>query len=1122
MERRTGMKEQALARLFYREIVKIRERDHWTPLQQLEALYRLMGRLFMELTQKERFQFATLFARMAYACHKQEIPKDIQHYLHAFRREAIKAIREKYVEDWLLVLGSKAIAEAVRLFWGEQPTPDTKKWIQAGWPYDYVQPKIKAFKPKARVLAMADDQAKGQLIVRDEAFPEEIIRVQYNLSERNDIFNASIRLLRSVFRGGVMLNLIDVEVDEDNVYRPAALVIEPDFLMDVSAVAECFKDFGADPRLYLLKKYLPFTTTKYLMLGNIANFFLDELMTNKEATFKQLFPKVFRLNPLAFCLFDDREVREIMELSQKHYYNLKRMVMHTFPENKIEASSSFLEPTFYSEANGLQGRLDIFCQNGKQSAIVELKSGKAFKPNLYGLSNNHFIQTLLYDLMVKTVFGKRLSVANYILYSGEADKHLRFAPAIRSKQYEALQIRNQLVGFERQLSQLGTQDDKDLQAAGLQIFGKLSIAQFRKAKGFIERDIMLFEKVYHQMNPLEQRYFIAFSGFIAREHQLAKIGVDGQEKINGLAALWLTPQEEKDKNYELLLNLELAENKAGEEEPVLRFRRKPETNPLANFRKGDIAVLYPHTGRPNAVLRNQIFKCTIIDIDSEEVVVRLRSRQFNDTLFRDFPNWNMEHDLLDGSFNAMYRGLFEFAASPIPKRALLLGKKAPAPPEKLEIGTSDELTEQQKEILKKALTARDYFLLWGPPGTGKTSMMLKHMVGHLMQHTEENILLLAYTNRAVDEICEAIERLGTHIREDYLRIGSRYSTAAAFQDQLLDVKIAKISKRKELKQIIAGHRIFVATVASMASKQELFKLKKFDRVIIDEASQILEPMLVGLLPKFERFVLIGDHKQLPAVVVQDEASSAVHDELLREIGLKNMRNSLFERLFKLCKANNWHWAYAQLSHQGRMHQEIMAFPNQYFYENTLHILPPHLPKYQEQIARLPDLQGSVRGRVCFVPTPSDEESITLKTNRFEAQEIGRLVKFYQEFFEQQGRSFTKNSIGIITPYRAQIAQIKSVLESEGAPMELLTIDTVERYQGGAREVILISLCTNVERQLKSLVSLSEEEGVDRKLNVALTRAREHVVLVGNPDILRHNPIYRALIQFCDSTTVSLQ
>ena len=1116
------MKEQALAYLFYKEIVKIRKRSEWTEVQKLDALYRLLAKIFLELTQKERFQFATLFARMAYACHRQEIPKDIQHYIHAFRREAVKALQTKYVEQWLIELGTKAVAETIRAFYGQQPNEAARHWIQPSWPYDYIQPKIKAFKPKARVLALADDQAKGQLLVRDEAFPEEEIRVQYNLSERNDIFNASIRLLRSVFRGGVMLNLIDVEVDEDNVYRPGALVIEPDFLMDVSAVAECFKDFGAESRLFLLKKYLPFQTTKYLMLGNIANFFLDELMTNKEATFKELFPKVFRLNPLAFCLFDDREVREIMELSQKHYYNLKRMVLHTFPENKIDADACFLEPTFYSEKYGLQGRLDIFCQNGKQSAIVELKSGKAFKPNIYGLSNNHFIQTLLYDLMVKSVFGNRLNVANYILYSGEAEKHLRFAPTVKAKQYEAIQIRNQLVGIERQLSQLGESQEAGLIADGERIFGKIRMMHFPYAKGFIERDVLRFERVYAQMTALEKKYFISFSGFIAREHQLAKIGVEGQENINGLASLWLNPQEEKHDNYELLKHLQLEINRAGEEEPFLLFRRTAATHPLANFRKGDIAVLYPDTKTENAVLRNQIFKCTIVEIDAERVILRLRSRQFNDLVFKENVYWNVEHDLLDGSFNSMYRGLFEFAASPISKRALLLGNKAPSVPEDIEVGTPAELTGEQKEILQKAIKARDYFLLWGPPGTGKTSMMLKHLVGHLMQHTEENILLLAYTNRAVDEICEAIERLGNTIKEDYIRIGSRYSTSPQFHEQLLNEKIRGIKKRRDLKQVIAQRRIFVSTVASMANKHELFQLKKFHRVIIDEASQVLEPMLVGLLPKFERFILIGDHKQLPAVVVQDVESSNIEDKDLQGIGLNNMRNSLFERLFKLCKQHKWDWAYAQLSHQGRMHQDIMAFPNQYFYENTLHILPASLKFHEKQVQALPNVDGIVSPlfdqlsarRISFFATPCDQTSITLKTNQFEADRIGDLVEYYLQYFRQQGKEITKNSIGIITPYRAQIAQIKSTLEAKKAPLDLLTIDTVERYQGGAREVILISLCTNVEHQLRSLVSVSEEGGVDRKLNVALTRAREHVVILGNPDILKLDPIYRALMAFC--------
>ena len=95
---------------------------------------------------------------------------------------------------------------------------------------------------------------------------------------------------------------------------------------------------------------------------------------------------------------------------------------------------------------------------------------------------------------------------------------------------------------------------------------------------------------------------------------------------------------------------------------------------------------------------------------------------------------------------------------------------------------------------------------------------------------------------------------------------------------------------------------------------------------------------------------------------------------------------------------------------------------------------------------------------------------------------------------------TVNSIGIITPYRAQIAQIRQQLLAENIDVESLTIDTVERYQGGARDIILISLCTNNFAQLDALVSMSEE-GVDRKLNVALTRARKHLVILGQSRII---------------------
>ena len=136
--------------------------------------------------------------------------------------------------------------------------------------------------------------------------------------------------------------------------------------------------------------------------------------------------------------------------------------------------------------------------------------------------------------------------------------------------------------------------------------------------------------------------------------------------------------------------------------------------------------------------------------------------------------------------------------------------------------------------------------------------MVRKLVDHLFNQTTQNILLLAYTNRAVDEICEAIDSIGVHMRDHYFRIGSRFSSGDKWQGQLLNLKIENISNRQALKELIQQHRIVVGTVSSVVGKTELFKLKKFDQVIIDEASQIPEPMLVGILPKFNKFVLVGE------------------------------------------------------------------------------------------------------------------------------------------------------------------------------------------------------------------------------------------------------------------------
>ena len=124
--------------------------------------------------------------------------------------------------------------------------------------------------------------------------------------------------------------------------------------------------------------------------------------------------------------------------------------------------------------------------------------------------------------------------------------------------------------------------------------------------------------------------------------------------------------------------------------------------------------------------------------------------------------------------------------------------------------------------------------------------------------------------------------------------------------------------------------------------------------------------------------------------------------------------------------------------------------------------------------------------------------------------LHRLVRTLRALYAGGPRPLADDDIGIITPYRAQIATVRRELSEGGLDADHFTVDTVERYQGSAKRIILISLCANDVTQLGRMSQLSEE-GVDRKLNVAMTRAREQLVIVGCADILRQHPLYARLL-----------
>jgi DNA replication ATP-dependent helicase Dna2 len=247
----------------------------------------------------------------------------------------------------------------------------------------------------------------------------------------------------------------------------------------------------------------------------------------------------------------------------------------------------------------------------------------------------------------------------------------------------------------------------------------------------------------------------------------------------------------------------------------------------------------------------------------------------------------------------------------------------------------------------------------------------------------------------------------------------------------------------------------------------------------------------------------------------------VRDKDLIDMGLTNRRNSYFERLFNLCQKNKWTWAYDMLTHQGRMHAEIMAFANIFFYEGKLKLIPAEwqtaklefetTPRHAD--ANLVNLLATKR--LLFFATPVSHKDIDEKVNEFEALKAVEIVQIIKELYAKNDKEFNpEKTLGIITPYRNQIAKIRYELEkAEVDDYQRITVDTVERYQGSQRDIILISFCVNNVLQLRNLVSMAEDGKTDRKLNVAITRARQQMIFIGNENLLRKNQIYKELLEF---------
>lgn len=887
------------------------------------------------------------------------------------------------------------------------------------------------------------------------------IQVDYGNTEGGRDF----AYLKKMLREGMQLNLLDCHYDEKIV--PGLIVVEPDFMLDISSLAACFTAYGHHPLLYTISRLKPRPNTQATLLGNFAGTALDDIIHNPQVTLQQSLQRSYREQAERFAACEDFNKESFEQAAAVQMENIRQTASILNSEFLIH--NSLLEPSFVCEHLGLQGRVDLMTAD--MSLLVEQKSGKNQKieyqsHDAHGLQlESHYVQLLLYYGILRYNFEKSDNqVDTRLLYSRYApEKGLIAVNYYRTLFREAIKLRNQIVATELLIARDGFGRIIPLLNADIIYKGVARDGYFHR---YILPELLTLNSYLLTLDSLERAYYERMMTFVYREQRAQKLGSSEQtlHHAGGCSSdLWLMPLNEKQEQGNIIMPLHIIKREktdpdGGYNRITLRFSNVPNASPLGtlNFRKGDMIYLYQYDEEPD-VRKSILYKGSLEDIHDGKVIILLNDGQQNESVFAlSDKTWAIEHGGSDVGTNSNIRSIHQFIQSSPQKKALLLGQRTPEADTSLVL--SQSYNPYYDDILLKVKQARDYFLLVGPPGTGKTSMALRFMVEEELKGIDtSSILLMAYTNRAVDEIRSMLEDAG----------------------------------------LADDERILTGTTSMMQARPFLLEGRHFSLAIVDEASQVLEPGLIGLLSsdQIDRFVLVGDHKQLPAVVQQNPEEARIDDPLLRSIGLNDCRQSLFQRLYNWEVQQQRTQFIGTLHRQGRMHPDVASFASNHFYHAWLQPVP--LPHQQETAIGydLPS-QDAIDDilkthRIVFFDSTPNTIDLAL-----------RIRRFYGDRFNPE------KTLGIIVTYRHQIAAIREALPD-------ISIDTVERYQGSQRDVIIYDVGVSRQYQLDFLTAstFTDDEGqvVDRKLNVALTRARKQMIIVGCSSILRQNTLYRQLI-----------
>ena len=438
------------------------------------------------------------------------------------------------------------------------------------------------------------------------------------------------------------------------------------------------------------------------------------------------------------------------------------------------------------------------------------------------------------------------------------------------------------------------------------------------------------------------------------------------------------------------------------------------------------------------------------------------------------------------------------------------------------------LNRTQEEAVNKVLQAKDVAIVHGPPGTGKTTTLVEAIYETLRR--ENQVLVCAQSNMAVDWISEKLVDRGINV----LRIGNPtrvndkmlsftyerrfeahpdYELLWAIRKAIRDLrghrkrgddkyhqKLERLKERAtELEirinaQLFGEARVIASTLVGSANR--LLEGQKFGTLFIDEAAQALEAACWIPIRRVSRVILAGDHCQLPPTVKSFAAM---------KVGLGK---TLMERI-----VDNHPETVTLLKMQYRMNEEIMRFSSDWFYGNQVESAPE--VKYRSIL----DLDIPMT----WVDT-SQFSTLTTFSEEFVGESFGRINKaeaeltllVLEQYFQKIGKQRILDErldVGVISPYRAQVQYLRRLLKKKEffkPYRSLISVNTVDGFQGQERDIILISLVrANDEGQIGFLRDL-------RRMNVAITRARMKLIIIGDASTLTRHPFYKRLYDYIEA------